>query len=57
MQVEGRMDYKGQEETLRGGNGDLYYVKSTVVFSQIYIYVKPHQMEYFQHVYKLIIHH
>ena len=57
MQVEGRMDYKGQEETLRGGNGDRYYVKSTVVVSQIYIYVKPHQMEYFQHVYKLIIHH
>lgn len=57
MQAEGRMDYKGQEETLRGGRGDLHYLKFTVMVSQIYIYAKAHQTEYFQHAYMLIRHH
>ena len=51
------MDYKGQEETLRGGRGDLHYLKFTVMVSQIYIYAKAHQTEYFQHAYMLIRHH
>lgn len=51
MQAEGRMDYKGQEGTLRGGRGDLHYLKFTVMVSQTCIYAKAHQTEYFQRVY------
>lgn len=53
----GKDGVEGAGGNLRGGNGDLYDLKFTVMVSQMYIYVKPHQMEHFQHVYMLVIHH
>lgn len=55
MEVEGRMDYKGQEETLWGGDGDLHYLDNSDGFTVHYIYVKTHQAEYFQHVHLIVL--